>query len=172
VIIASVEVSQLTVADSIATSHLDMKRLQYLTDQLSRISHMLDLNIQVLSRLLKLSQTIAPLEHPSTSTHYTTFETVLNETSLEQTMLKHNVEGILKRAKLLAEQLRDTISLRNSEINKVIDTNTSDGTKAMVKISERSEREANVVKVLTVIALIFVPFSFASVSPSYYSRKS
>ena len=62
------------------------------------------------------------------------------------------------------EKLRDTVSFRNSEISKEVGILTSRGTAAMVNISNKTSHEAQVVKVLTLVALVFLPTSFAAVS--------
>jgi Mg2+ and Co2+ transporter CorA len=72
----------------------------------------------------------------------------------------------MSSANLSTYQLRDTILFRNSEINKDIGTLTSRGTTAIVNLSHKSSHEARVVKILTVVALIFVPVSFVAVCSS------
>lgn len=68
-------------------------------------------------------------------------------------------------------QLRDTISLRNSEINKMQTEMASGHTKAIFTLSKMSSQEAHVVKTLTGLALIFVPASFVAVNLPHHIFK-
>jgi hypothetical protein len=63
-------------------------------------------------------------------------------------------------------ELRDIIAFRNSELHNRTANATSTSTSAVVQLSLRSAYEARVVKVLTVVAIIFVPASFAAVRPN------
>jgi hypothetical protein len=60
-------------------------------------------------------------------------------------------------------QLQDTIALRNHETNKKAAEATNRGTTAIAELSRKSAHEARVVKILTIVAIIFVPASFAAV---------
>ncbi len=60
-------------------------------------------------------------------------------------------------------QMRDTISLRNSEMSRLSTEETKRNTEATLELSERSSYEAHVVKTLTVLALVFAPASFVAV---------
>ncbi|KNB12399.1 hypothetical protein FOXG_12004 [Fusarium oxysporum f. sp. lycopersici 4287] len=61
-----------------------------------------------------------------------------------------------------ASQLRDTVSMRNGEFNKTSTAMTSRNTSAIVHLSDKSSREARVVKTLTVLAMVFVPAAFTA----------
>jgi Mg2+ and Co2+ transporter CorA len=54
--------------------------------------------------------------------------------------------------------------MRNGEFNKTNTEMTSRNTSAIVKLSDKSGREARVVKTLTVLAMVFVPAAFTAVS--------
>ncbi|EXL78358.1 hypothetical protein FOPG_07527 [Fusarium oxysporum f. sp. conglutinans race 2 54008] len=59
-------------------------------------------------------------------------------------------------------RLRDTVSMRNGEFNKTSTAMTSRNTSAIVHLSDKSSREARVVKTLTVLAMVFVPAAFTA----------
>jgi hypothetical protein len=67
-------------------------------------------------------------------------------------------------------ELRDIIAFRNSELHNRTANATSTSTSAVVQLSLRSAYEARVVKVLTVVAIIFVPASFAAVKTEFCLR--
>ncbi|XEV01518.1 hypothetical protein FSHL1_006805 [Fusarium sambucinum] len=73
-----------------------------------------------------------------------------------------NVSSILDRSKAISAQLRDTVSLRNGEFNKTSTEMTSRNTSAILRLSDKSAREARGVKTLTVLAMVYVPASFAA----------
>jgi len=53
--------------------------------------------------------------------------------------------------------------MRNGEFNKTNTEMTSRNTSAMCELANKSEREAYVLKTLTVLALVFVPAGFVAV---------
>ena len=52
----------------VATSMSNVKRLHYLTDQISRTRHMLDLNSEVMKKLVRTSEQLGD-RHPSAATN-------------------------------------------------------------------------------------------------------
>ncbi len=60
-------------------------------------------------------------------------------------------------------QLRDTVALRNSEISKRHTEAANQHARALARLSEAARYEARVVKTLAVLAVVFVPASFAAV---------
>jgi len=162
VILASVEPDKLEVFDSVSNSLRDMKRLQYLIDQSLRTSHMLDINLDVMEEIKHLACRTQEFEGVNKACHYQGFENSLHAIGADHRFLRKNVLSLVARATILSNQLRDTVSFRNSEMNNRIGSLTSQGTTAIVDLSHKSSHEARVVKVLTVVALIFVPTSFAA----------
>jgi hypothetical protein len=154
-------------------------RLQYLLDQALRTSHVLDINIDVMEEVLQMSQRVGELEGKGKALLYRDFQTSVQEVKTEHKFLRKNVMSLVARATVLSNQvschswhleelliihqLRDTVTFRNGELNKKIGSLTSRGTSAMVDMSQKSSHEAQVVKVLTVVAIIFVPTSYAAV---------
>lgn len=53
--------------------------------------------------------------------------------------------------------------MRNGEFNKTSTEMTSRNTSAMCHLANKSEREAHILKTLTVLALVFVPAGFVAV---------
>ncbi len=68
----------------------------------------------------------------------------------------HNVSLLVERTCRLSGLLRNTVALRNAELSRL-------STEATLEMSKQSGYEAHVVKMLTVLALLYVPASFASV---------
>ena len=59
--------------------------------------------------------------------------------------------------------MQDTIALQNHETNTRAAEATNQGTAAIAELARKSAHEARVVKILTIVAIIFVPASFAAV---------
>ncbi|KAJ4188785.1 hypothetical protein NW755_006276 [Fusarium falciforme] len=92
---------------------------------------------------------------------------LLEKTQQEHRFSLKNASAVLDRARATSEQLRDTASLRNSEISKMSSEMANLNTLAIARLAEQSSRETHIVKTLTVLALIFVPASFVAVSNQY-----
>lgn len=71
-------------------------------------------------------------------------------------------KSVLDRAVMLSYELRDTIALRNHDINKQANDAATQGTHAIVELSRKSGYEARVLKLLSVVAVIFLPASLAA----------
>ena len=161
VILAAVDPHKTDTYDSVTSSLRDMKRLQYLLDQALRTANMLDLNILTMARLSSSTQNRSSLSL-SDDALYTILHEKLDSCISDHEFMKRNVLSLVARATILSNQLRDTVSFRNSEMNKETANLTARGTAAIVNISNKSSHEARVVKILTLIALIFVPTSFVA----------
>ncbi|KAI9744085.1 MAG: hypothetical protein M1818_002237 [Claussenomyces sp. TS43310] len=162
VILASVELDKLNDFDSVSSSLRDMKRIQYLIDQCLRVSHMLELNMDVVENMQRASESAESLERSERAEVFRTFMDGLCTVLADHKVLRKSIRSLSSRATVLSGQLRDTVSLRNSEINKGIGSLTNRVSSATVALSTKASQEAQVVKVLTVVALIFVPASFAA----------
>ena len=67
---------------------------------------------------------------------------------------------------LTSRQLRDLVSLRNSELSRLHTETMNANTASTAQLAEESSRETHTMKTLTVLALVFVPASFVAVSPA------
>jgi hypothetical protein len=63
----------------------------------------------------------------------------------------------------LTFQLRDTINLCNTELIMTNAISTDSSNRAILDIAKHTARETQTMKTLTIIALVFVPASFAAV---------
>lgn len=160
-ILAAVEPTKLGTLDSVSSSLNLMKRLQYMLDQALRTAHMLDINIEVMTKIQSAALRLKDSDGEE-GRRYEELHEGLESAMSEHIFLRKNVSSLIERAKILSNQLRDTILFRNSELNKDISNLTFRGTAAIVDLSHKSSHEARVVKVLTVVALIFVPISFVA----------
>jgi len=134
-----------------------MKRLQFFLDQILRAGHMLDVNATTLSTMLHAFR--RRKDHiPDLPSLQERLEDIQQEYGFLQKMSK----SVLDRAVMLSHELRDTIALRNHDINKQANDAATQGTHAIVKLSRKSAYEARVVKLLSVVAVIFLPASFAA----------
>jgi hypothetical protein len=70
----------------------DSQQIQILQDTLLRVSHMLDLNISILTGLLSLAQSKHDL-HPSAKRHMAAFTSLLSQITLD----KQRAENLLRR---------------------------------------------------------------------------
>ncbi|KAJ4098276.1 hypothetical protein NW756_002860 [Fusarium oxysporum] len=148
VIMAGVEPDKLNEFDTLSSTTSDFKSLQYLSDQLRRVINVIQLNILTLECFQKQIRDLETLP----------FQTASQVSSFAR-LLKHL---FLERAKAISDQLRDTVSMRNGEFNKTSTAMTSRNTSAIVHLSDKSSREARVVKTLTVLAMVFVPAAFTA----------
>ncbi|KAL9561693.1 hypothetical protein ACKAV7_014249 [Fusarium commune] len=148
VIMAGVEPDKLNEFDALNSTTNDFKALQYLSDQLRRVINIIQLNNLTLGCFQKKIRDLETLP----------FQTSSQADSLAR-LLK---QLFLERAKAISDQLRDTVSMRNGEFNKTSTAMTSRNTSAIVHLSDKSSREARVVKTLTVLAMVFVPAAFTA----------
>ncbi|KAK4671699.1 hypothetical protein QC764_0097930 [Podospora pseudoanserina] len=147
--------------DSPATVAQDMKHLQRLTDSLRRVSTMISLNIDTVDCLINRVEMFnkGSYIYPD---DLLPFLRSLHQFKQEHKFALKNSSAVLERATSLANQLRDTVALRNSEINKNHTEQLGGNTAALANLSEQAGRETSVVKTLTVLALVFVPASFVA----------
>lgn len=64
---------------------------------------------------------------------------------------------------LLSLQLRDAMALRDNDIMKRLSRLTVSEGKLMLKLTDKTIREARTVKTITLVTLIYLPASFTSV---------
>ncbi|KAF7556416.1 hypothetical protein G7Z17_g1480 [Cylindrodendrum hubeiense] len=162
--LAGVEPEILNQYDTPHSSATDMKTIHYLDDQAQRISSLINLNIETIGCLLRQARKLKSRGHSSDHGMITQFEDQMQKIKQDHKFSLLNVSAIIKRAHTVSEQLRDIISLRNSEINKKQTEMATGHTKAIFTLSRMSSQEAHVVKTLTGLALIFVPASFVAVN--------
>ncbi|CAF3524697.1 unnamed protein product [Fusarium graminearum] len=164
VIMAGVEPEKLNEFDKLQSTARDFKDLQYLSDQIRRVISILELNILTLEIFQKKVQHLITLS-PRASPQAVVLESFLE--NLARCHTEHqfgllNASSVLKRANATSDQLRDTVSMRNGEFNKTSTEMTSRNTSAMCHLANKSEREAHILKTLTVLALVFVPAGFVA----------
>ena len=144
-------------ADELQYRLSSMKRLQFFLDQILRAGHMLDVNATTLSTMLHAFR--RRKDHiPDLPSLQERLEDIQQEYGFLQKMSK----SVLDRAVMLSHELRDTIALRNHDINKQANDAATQGTHAIVELSRKSAYEARVVKLLSVVAVVFLPASFAA----------
>ncbi|KAK3369224.1 hypothetical protein B0T24DRAFT_632148 [Lasiosphaeria ovina] len=155
--LSGIEPEKLNEYDTAHRSAVDMKTLQYLQDQAQRLSTVISLNLEMLESLANLAVRLGKL-FPKTVDPEGTLTQFFGE--LERFKREHrfsliSATAVINRARSVGEQLRDTISLRNTEL-------ANNNTAGMVELSRASSRETQVLKTLTVLALIFVPASYVA----------
>ncbi|KIW82572.1 hypothetical protein Z517_05599 [Fonsecaea pedrosoi CBS 271.37] len=133
-----------------------MKDLTHLVDQILRISHVLALNSTIIHCMTNAARRYETVERRDA------FLDLAESVHLEYDFLRRLAESLLARGNNLSRQLQDIIAFRNSELNNRIATATSTSTGAVVELTSKSSHEARIVKVLTIVALIYVPASFAA----------
>ncbi|KAH7006596.1 hypothetical protein EDB82DRAFT_544376 [Fusarium venenatum] len=164
VIMAGVEPEKLNEFDTLQSTARDFKELQYLSDQTRRVISIVELNILTLECFQKKVQHLIPLSVPG-SPQAATLERFFQQLSrchTEHQFGLRNASSVFNRAKATSDQLRDTVSMRNGEFNKTSTEMTSRNTSAMCHLTNKSGREAHVLKTLTVLALVFVPAGFVA----------
>ena len=159
-----------------------VKRLQYLIDQTLRACHMLDLNSAVMTTLLKDFGEALGGDSPWIPIRSAAF---MDKTRsiLEEDQLHHkNASSLYVRATSISQhvsqlhrfdpkcwliltclKLRDVIAMRNNEFMKLLNSSTIQGNEALLGLSQKSVSEAQSMKAITVVALVYVPASFVAV---------
>ncbi|KAG6361627.1 hypothetical protein INS49_009854 [Diaporthe citri] len=135
VMMSGVEPGKLREFDTLESSSRDMKSLQAFVDMALRAKHSIDVNLETLDAMTQVMNELRG-RHPSTNP--TQMDSLLR--SLKKMRQQHrlsikNFASLIERAKSLSEQLRNTISIRDSA--------------ATIELTVRSGYEAHVVKVLT-----------------------
>jgi len=173
--LSGIEPGKFNEYDTAHRSAVDMKTLQYLQDQAQRLATIISLNMEVLESFASLAERLGKL-FPDTidvAGILTQFSGELERVKREHRFSLISSASIINRARSVAEQvslpskpkhmtanpawqLRDTISLRNNEL-------ANQHAAGMVELSRASSRETQVLKTLTVLALIFVPASYVAV---------
>ncbi|KAK2668257.1 hypothetical protein RAB80_015637 [Fusarium oxysporum f. sp. vasinfectum] len=164
VIMAGVEPDKLNEFDTLSSTTSDFKSLQYLSDQLRRVINVIQLNILTLECFQKQIRDLETLPF-QTASQVSSFARLLKHLCNIQSEHEFSLlsaSTVLERAKAISDQLRDTVSMRNGEFNKTSTAMTSRNTSAIVHLSDKSSREARVVKTLTVLAMVFVPAAFTA----------
>lgn len=183
IVMAGVEPGKLNMLDSAESAARDLKELQYHENFASRLKSSVEINIASLtcmtSRVSKmLNGWGSEPAMKARRAELQRFSSTLERIHQEQVFALKNITAAIEQVQLATSQLRDTISLRNSEITKIqtqLANENSEITKiqtelanknseAIVAFSKKANSEAHVVKTLTVLALFFVPASFVAVS--------
>ncbi|KAM5349433.1 hypothetical protein ACJ41O_005938 [Fusarium nematophilum] len=165
VIMSGIEPTKLNEFDSVERSTKDFKTLQYLSDQARRAINAIELNIDTIRCLQKEIGSLSTI-NSSGGANTRSIEALsahLEIIQREYQFSLKNASAVLDRAKATSQHLRDTASLRNSEISKLNAEMANHNTRAIANLADKSGREAHVVKTLTVLALVFVPASFVAV---------
>ncbi|KAJ0119461.1 hypothetical protein J7T55_013663 [Diaporthe amygdali] len=154
VMMSGVEPGNLREFDTLESSSKDMKSLQAYIDMALRVKHIIDMNLETLDAMTRAMSEIGVRDSFPRPTQTDSLHRSLNKMRQQHRLSIKNYSSMIERAKSISEQLRNTISIRNSA--------------ATIELTVRSGYEAHVVKILTVLALIFLPASF--VSMGYVSK--
>ncbi|KAH7159766.1 hypothetical protein B0J13DRAFT_616567 [Dactylonectria estremocensis] len=160
--LAGVEPDILNEFDTPHSSATDMKTIHYLEDQAQRILTLINLNMQTMGCLVRQAKRLRGRGRSLDRGMLTQFESQMQKVKQDHRFSLLHVSAVIKRSRSVSEQLRDTIALRNSEINKKQTEMATGHTKAIFNLSKISSQEAQVVKTLTGLALIFVPASYVA----------
>ncbi|UZP46506.1 hypothetical protein NXS19_014318 [Fusarium pseudograminearum] len=164
VVMFGVELSSTNEINSVQSSTRDFKSLQFISDRARRVITCIEINMHTIECLR---------DELNRFTNWDTFDnlndtpvyrllTDLSKSHEEHQFACRNASAVLARAVTTTQFLRNTISLRNSEINKSNSETVSENTRTIAQLANLSGRDARVVKTLTVLALVFVPASFVA----------
>lgn len=140
----------------------DLQSLHHFSDLLHRAAHALKSNIKVLNSLLEESRDIQLQDSPDLAKKYESFHKILKSSAREQTFLQDHAELVCGRAERISLMLRDAMALRDSDIMKRLSRLTVSEGNLMLKLTEKTIREARTVKTITLVTLIYLPASFTS----------
>ena len=144
-------------ADELQYRLTSVKQLQFFLNQIIRARNMLDVNSTTITAMLR-----AFTRRKEYVPNLQKLQEELEDIQQEYDFLQKMSKSVLDRAVMLSHELRDTIALRNHDINKEANDSATKGTHAIVELSRKSAYEARVVKLLSVVAVIFLPASFAA----------
>ena len=144
-------------ADELQYRLTSVKQLQFFLNQILRARNMLDVNSMTITAMLR-----AFTRRKEYIPNLQQLREELEDIQQEYEFLQKMSKSVLDRAVMLSHELRDTIALRNHDINRDANESTTRGTQAIVELSRKSAYEARVVKLLSVVAVIFLPASFAA----------
>ncbi|KAH8812190.1 hypothetical protein F5884DRAFT_304687 [Xylogone sp. PMI_703] len=129
-------------------SFSSLQELDSLRTQLSMMCYALELNLDVLGRLSQEAIRREELEGCKFTERYKQFQTNVGLCSKEQSLLKQQATYTIQEIDRLLIHLRDTISLQDSN--------------AMMALTHKTIQEAQSMRTITVIALIYIPASFTA----------
>jgi len=118
VIIASVNPDKLEDFESASSSSRDMKRMQYLIDQLLRTAHMLEINMDVMESMLSMASRVREYDSSSNKSVYDRFVHTLQAAALDHKFQRKNALSVLARATVLSDQVSrlDSLFCRKASI--------------------------------------------------------
>ncbi|KAK1990952.1 hypothetical protein LX36DRAFT_704992 [Colletotrichum falcatum] len=166
VIISGIEAGKLREFDTLDQSVRDIKTLQFLADQARRVKQAVEVNIDTIELVRTAMGRIRKSKNERPSP-YDGNALVRLDDRLADCRSKHrsnrrSILAVSKRAEALSQQLRDTVALRNGELSRSNMEETRRNTSATFDLSEKSGQEAHVLKILTVLALVFAPAGYAA----------
>ncbi|KAF8535502.1 hypothetical protein BDD12DRAFT_892640 [Trichophaea hybrida] len=141
----------------------DTQHLQEIRDILLRISFMLEINHVVLSAIMRKASSQLP--SPGGNGRCNILRALEAETVLQQ----KRVETLLRRLDGSSTLIRNILDFRgldalqtNSRTTTELSILAQDDNRMMTGLAYKSRRDAKTLKVLTILALIYLPASFAS----------
>ncbi|RFU26624.1 hypothetical protein B7463_g9721, partial [Scytalidium lignicola] len=129
-------------------SFTSLQALDTLRTQLGIMCYALELNLGVLNQLSQEVERRKELEGYKSAERYEQFQTNLRTCNMEQTSLRQQATHIMQEADRLLAHLRDTIALQDSN--------------AMMALTHKTIQEAQSMRTITVIALVYLPASFTA----------
>jgi hypothetical protein len=142
--------SDTAMMDQLSHRTTHMKQVQFFIDQMLRAGHMLNLNKTTMTAMQR-----AFIRRKDMIANIPELEDRLENLQQQHEYLLQMVRNVHERATTLLYKVRDTTVLRNHEINRC-------ATHALMDLSRKSAYEARVAKLLTVVAVIFLPATFAA----------
>ncbi|PMD43573.1 hypothetical protein L207DRAFT_300392 [Hyaloscypha variabilis F] len=125
-----------------------LQHLSKYSDLLIRILHALQLNISILERLSETAIRRQNLDVESSSAHYEAFQDSLRTCLTEQHFLKHHAGLVLNCAQEITALVRNIVTLADSDV--------------MLTLTQKTIQEAQTMKTITFVALIYLPASFVA----------
>ena len=177
--------SSLSSDDPTNLTFSDLQKLNQYTELLARISHSLLLNIEVIDNLRTDTSYSGPKEPESSlllsssgdeafSSEATHFRAVLDICKAEHQFLRHHVAFVKENADRLAAQVRSSqcvSGIRGRDLlirvsyGQLRDTIALQDSNTMLTLTQKTIQEAQTVKTITFVALVYLPATFTAVSP-------
>jgi len=144
-----------------------LQHLSKYSDLLIRILHALQLNISILERLSETAIRRQNLDVESSSAHYEAFQDSLRTCLTEQHFLKHHAGLVLNCAQEITALVgiklsyHPKIKINSFKVRNIVTLADSD---VMLTLTQKTIQEAQTMKTITFVALIYLPASFVAVS--------
>ncbi|EPS35779.1 hypothetical protein H072_10700 [Dactylellina haptotyla CBS 200.50] len=141
----------------------NLQDLEEINDELLRIRHVLDLNITVMEAMKSHLDDLDPNMNPSQmNLAIRTFREAIDIITIEFKFHIKATSSVYERSARILSTLRDAITIQDSHTMKILALIRNEGNIATEKLTWETIRETRTMKILAILALVFLPATFTS----------